>query len=507
MFPTQSRPPDGGRPRHRLPTRAPQIAKALLLAAVMALLASPSAPHFTLPKQSAGSLQITLSAGLFPTFNAGISDYVYLAPSTSGGPVQVSVNAPRNTKVSVDGQPYQKLSFTTSVNLKPGQSFPIAVSSPTGTNTYYVRCLPTDFPTWTVERPGTPPDEYYFITPDIPLNGGPLGNYAILADDYGVPIWWYRNKNGSPTDAKLLPDGNFGWIGASTDAEEHRLDGSVVHAIMPPSPAGAIMDNHEIQMLPNGDFVFIVDLPRGPVDLSAEGGSKTATVLDNIIEEVTPSGSLVWSWSALDHIRVSQTEPEWWQFYLVNSKPADPFHMNAIQQDNAGSGFLVSLRHLDAIIHVNKATGNITWKLGGTILPQSLSFVGDPYGNFGGQHDVRQLPDRTITLHDNGTLKGRPPRGVRYRIDTATRTATFIEQIMDPNVPSSGCCGSARKRPDGAWVMSWGENPIVTALNPGGQRLFRLTFKGEFSYRANPVPFGVLSRAALRAGMDAQYPR
>src|SRR5690349_696673 len=101
--------PDGGRPRlgYSRRTRAQQIAKAVLLAAVLALLASPAAPHFTPPQQSAGSLQITLSQGLYPNFAAGISDYVYVAASNDGGPVQVTVNAPRNTKVSVDGQPFQ----------------------------------------------------------------------------------------------------------------------------------------------------------------------------------------------------------------------------------------------------------------------------------------------------------------------------------------------------------------------------------------------------------------
>jgi hypothetical protein len=56
--------------------------------------------------------------------------------------------------------------------------------------------------------------------------------------------------------------------------------------------------------------------------------------------------------------------------------------------------------------------------------------------------------------------------------------------------------------------MSWGMNPIVTELTPSGDRVFRMTFKDPyFSYRAEPVQFGVLTRAALRSGMDAQYPR
>ena len=48
----------------------------------------------------------------------------------------------------------------------------------------------------------------------------------------------------------------------------------------------------------------------------------------------------------------------------------------------------------------------------------------------------------------------------------------------------------------------------MTELTPAGVRVFRMTFTEPFfTYRAEPVPFGVLSRAALRGGMDAQFPR
>jgi hypothetical protein len=46
----------------------------------------------------------------------------------------------------------------------------------------------------------------------------------------------------------------------------------------------------------------------------------------------------------------------------------------------------------------------------------------------------------------------------------------------------------------------------VSELTSSGSRVFLLQFTSGTLYRAVPVPFGVLDRAALRAGMDAQYP-
>lgn len=487
-------------------TFAKRVVVALgLVVAVMSLTScgsGTSSPQSTVTTTSTRTLKITTSTQFSPTFDPTISDYV-VTPS-SDAPIQITITAPADTQVSVDGSPFHTQTFTTPVSISPGQSFSIVVRSPESSQTYYVRCLPTDFPTWTTERPGTPQAEYFVITPNIPISKGTPGHYVIVADSYGVPVWWYRSSD-EPHDALLLPDGNIAW-NLTNNAEEHKLNGALVRSMTVENVSGGGFDFHELRQLPNGDIIIIADVPRGPVDLSAYGGSTTGVVVDNVIEEIAPDNSLVWHWSAMDHIPVSETDPQWRQQNIQQLIPADPYHMNSVEPN--GDGFIVSFRHLDSVIRVDKASGNIVWKLGGTHRTESLTFHGDPYGNFGGQHDARVLTDGTLTVHDNGTEQGRPPRAVRYSIDTTARTAVRMEQVGDPSVTGSDCCGSARKGSGGDWVVSWGLSPVVTELTPTGARVFRMTFnQGYASYRAEPVPFGVLSRTTLRAGMDAQFPR
>lgn len=135
--------------------------------------------------------------------------------------------------------------------------------------------------------------------------------------------------------------------------------------------------------------------------------------------------------------------------------------------------------------------------------------LNDPYASnpMGGQHDARILPDGTLTIHDNGTNLGRPPRSVRYSLDLDAGTATLVEEVTDPEAPSSFCCGGSRRAEDGSWLMSWGSRSLVTEFDAAGNRTFRLTFNGPFSYRAFPVPPGLLNAAQLRAGMSAMHPR
>jgi Arylsulfotransferase (ASST) len=144
-----------------------------------------------------------------------------------------------------------------------------------------------------------------------------------------------------------------------------------------------------------------------------------------------------------------------------------------------------------------------------TINPESLAIRGDAVfqsgSHFGGQHDARSLGDGTYTLFDNGSGLGRAPRAVRYRIDTTAGTATLVEQFRDTEiVPNSICCGSARKLPDGNWVIGWGGRTTFTEMTARGTRIFNVSAStGPIVYRALPVPYGKLDRATLRAAMDA----
>jgi hypothetical protein len=84
-------------------------------------------------------------------------------------------------------------------------------------------------------------------------------------------------------------------------------------------------------------------------------------------------------------------------------------------------------------------------------------------------------------------------------------TATLVEQVADPDlVPSSFCCGSARKLPRGDWAFGWGGTDTISEMTPTGDRVFQLEFtSGPIIYRATPIAEGQVDRDALRAAMDA----
>jgi hypothetical protein len=370
---------------------------------------------------------------------------------------------------------------------------------------YHVRCLPDGFPAWSAQRTGATEAAYYLVTP---TGTGP-SHWVVMFDRHGVPVWWYR-ASPIPFDARLLPNGHLVWSRFFRDIvglrpaqayEERTLTGRRVRVM---KAVGAPTDIHEWQRLPNGDVLVIAYVPRDHVDLRPYGGPDDATVLDCEVQEITPRGRRLWTWRSKEHIALGEGSARM-TIQLRDGRTAyDIVHMNSV--DVQGDRVVVSLRHTDAVYEIDKASGKILWKLGGTTTPESLTIVGDPLAgeDFGGQHDARLSPDgRTLTLFDNGTRRDRPPRALRYTIDPVARTATLVQSVTEA-VPETFCCGSARLLPGGHWVTSWGDRSLLTEADSSGARIFALRFAGARStYRAEPVLPGTLPRSALRRGMDA----
>jgi hypothetical protein len=427
----------------------------------------------------------------------------------------VTATSAPGSQVAVDGAAPRSGTFTQAVPLATGQRFDFTTSTGGVNRTFHVRCLPPSFPSFAYSSPGQPSDDWTLVAPA--LGGANFLGYIAFFAKGGAPIWWYRTDV-TPSDAELLPDGTLayapfgGGYGVDPAAKYtiRQLDGTLVRTLQ---TVGSPTDFHDIQRLASGNYLILSYRPRQHVDLSSHGGPADATVVDAEIQELTPAGALVWSWNSKDHIGLEETGA-WWPTVIANKRTLsdgrvfyDPVHANAIEID--GNSILISMRHTDAIYSISRADGHVEWKLGGTSTPERLTVQNDPNPSapFGGQHDVRRLADGTVSLHDNGSRVGRPPRAVRYWISLQNRTATLVDSLSDPAIPVSNCCGSARKLGSGGWLTSWGGLGTVAQYAPNGSLASKLTFSGFFSYRAIPVPQTRVSAASLRQAMDTMAPR
>jgi hypothetical protein len=418
---------------------------------------------------------------LIPTFSPSISDY-YVRCVAGDNPVTITVT-------DASG------SYTLSVHLQEDQAAVVA-------GQYWIRCLAHDFPAVTVTThpdAGAPTPGLYLVN---------SATFMSIFDTNGTPIW-YERGNLQNLDAPAYNTLSFivdstAPFGQSLAAQFviYSLDSGNKQTF---TAVNGPTDGHEFQPLPSGNRLLFTYPIRAGVDLTGLGTHGPGeTIADCMIQEVDPLEGLEWSWLATDHLDPvkESVEP---QTFTINGMPVvDLFHCNSIDVDSSGN-LLVSMRHANTVLYIDRSTGNVLWKLNGTAYSKDgaahISIVGDSQTQFTMQHDARFRPNGNISLFDDhGAGKG-VARGVEYAIDHAAGTATVAWQFLGS--AASQFEGSLRRYADGESVIGWGYVPkdprIFTEVNATGQDVLDVSIAGlNPSYRAVKVPITQLDLNVLR---------
>ncbi|MEX2107490.1 MAG: arylsulfotransferase family protein [Solirubrobacterales bacterium] len=423
----------------------------------------------------------------------------------------IRIEASRGTSVAIDSAALKTGVIRVEPEVRPGEDFEIAVTDRDDRHaSYQVRCLPADFPRWRFQQLRPVDSGLFVVAFRSTQDARP---WVIVFDHEGTPRWWY-SPDTRALWGQVLKDGTIVW--ARSFGDGYGSDPRMAYEVRSPSgklvrvvrTKGTIIDGHEFQELENGNVLVDSYAPAGRVDLKRFGGPAQTSAVFAEIQEIDPAGQVVWRWNSHRHIHFSETR-RWWNNVLSNAKAGvggattfDPVHINSIEARGTEE-VVISARHTDAVYGIERSTGNIRWKLGGTHTDESLHVIGDPaHKRFGGQHDARLGPDGSITVYDNGKDRPRHPRVVSYRLDLERDTATYLGQLNDPRITTSHCCGSARPIAGGGWIVSWGDNPLVTGFDGDRRAAFRLELPTS-TFRAVPVPEGVTSVAMLDRGMEA----
>jgi len=449
------------------------------------------------------------SPALYPSFNWGQRDYVVRCKVRNAPRVQLTL--PRGWRGEIGGSAFRRGKFGARINARAGTV--VRIHRPgAGTAAFRVRCLPRDFPRFRFRRYQA---------------GGPRltfaqvgGNYATFFDRAGTPVWWMKNGI-PPLHPQALRDGTLSWLVRQPGTNGRtqgtngrfawairRLNGKVVRYVK--GARNLLTDAHELMLLPNGNYLLNTFPRDRGLDLRPFGGPARAVGRGSQVQMLTPRGRLVWKWHAGSHIALAETG-RWWNMILKRNQPFDYLHFNSAEP--VGNSMVMSFRHLDAVYKINRRTGKVLWKLGGTPTSERLEVRNDPHGDFpfGGQHDARVNRRGILSVFDNATTLNRPPRVVRYRINEGAGTATMVNSFGDSMVPLSSCCGSAQELPNGQWLVNWGGLGIIRkpgirnligAYTPQGKPIFRLWTFGKHMYRAQPVTGGFPSIQRLRAAMN-----
>jgi len=237
-------------------------------------------------------------------------------------------------------------------------------------------------------------------------------------------------------------------------------------------------DFHDFLILPSGNYLVVAEADT-IIDMSriVPDGHPNCRVNNFIIQEIDyRTKRVVWQWSAIEHFSITDATED----ISLTTNYIRPFHFNSMELLSDGN-LLISCRHLDEITKINRQTGAIIWRMGGSKCRNNqFTFVNDTVNNFFGfshQHDPRELPNGNILLFDNGNLKSNQrSRAVEYQIDTANRRVTKVWEYVAPSSIVSNAMGSCQRLPNGNTLIAWGgtaseggHNYLLTEVTPDGR--------------------------------------
>ncbi|HEY1695996.1 MAG TPA: arylsulfotransferase family protein [Polyangiaceae bacterium] len=503
-----------------------------------------TAPALALLAVSSPAQGGPVAVELTPPFSPSIHDY---AVRCAAGPnlFTIAVTAATGSEsLLVQPVPSPSLpSQSLTVQVNENQAVVAAATNPAGTEEYWVRCLPHDFPqiAWTPHpAAGTPPPGYYLVGTALPTTSG---CYAMVLDGNGVPVWYTPAQavdGWCVFDVDAVVPGALTFdslVDEPTAFELHQLSPLATTRI---APNGLNTDLHELRLLANGDYLVISTPLQPGIDVTGmqvplpEGGVETMsgpqTIMACDLVEFRPDGSVVWTWTATDHFDAvaDSVAPE-----LAPYGPAgttvvlDPFHCNSIDVDPSSGNLLVSAREMDSVFYVERSTGRVLWKMGGASASKdgaTYVSVADPFAL---QHDARLQPDWSpecggsgqISLFDD-EVPGLPAaaRAVVYDVavgagdggslgdggcpDGGTTPGTgTVEWKYEGPAPSTAM-GSFRISADGSRVVGWGlaSDAAFTEVDGSGNDLLDVAFTdGNTTYRAIKVPLATFDLGLLRS--------
>ncbi len=339
---------------------------------------------------------VSLAPGV-PAANGGpISPYQYQfvvsthLPGVAAAPVVVATPA-----VKSGGSPASPLGATT-----------VASKGVSGIMSNGVS-VPSDFPWIVISTNNNPDPDPIFID----NRGGGGDPFNVIFDNNGNPIWYGKYPD-ERRDMKVQHNGALTMLARDNGNHFNVFNTHYQQIGQYWAVNGYGVDEHELQVLADGTYLFVA-LAGQTVDMSryVVGGNTAASVTEQVIQEFSPAGELIFQWRAWDHLDVRDEQ----QFINILGSGFDFPHMNAIDIDTDGN-ILFSSRNTSEVTKINRDTGEIIWRLGG--VHNQFTYINDPLNGTRNQHAIRMVRTNDYTMFDNGNLHSPSmSRAVEYRLD------------------------------------------------------------------------------------------
>lgn len=246
-------------------------------------------------------------------------------------------------------------------------------------------------------------------------------------------------------------------------------------------------DLHELQLTEDGTALVLV-YEKEERDLTEVDGPAEGWQFENFVQEIdVATGEVLLEWAASDHVDMDESYVELDEEEDGSEEGAyDWFHVNSASLWDDDT-IIISARNTHAVYAIDRATGEVEWRLGG----RRSDFELDDGAVFGWQHDARRQPDGTLSLFDNWANEDDEPdsRALFLRIDEAARTASVAREQAHPDGVRSRTQGNTVLLPGGGLLVGWGNQGRVSEFNAAGTLIYDASWAPADSYRVYRLPW------------------
>ena len=341
------------------------------------------------------------------------------------------------------------------------------------TRTYFINTLPSDFPEYNFVGKSQTEGDYY-----LTIQGAPF--YLLKLNNDGEVIYYKRSKNNMFSDFKKhnidgkvrysyqeatnkYPDVSLAYtMGDIVILNEQYNEIDRVNFIGNDGvKEGYSVENHDFLMIDDGHYIISTYLPMivNNIPDSVSSLSSSTKVLAGVLQEIK-DGEVVLQWNSTDYPQLYELSIEGNKFDSMSSNWNDYVHFNAVIVDPKDNNLICSFRHLDALLKIDRNSGEIIWILGG----EGDEFNLTEEQKFSHQHHPTLLDNNRILLYDNGNAKGLA-RILEITLDEENKKVTdFKEFSIDGRF--SEFMGSVQKLDDknDVYLIGWGGAQSDTAL-------------------------------------------
>ncbi|GAA4416161.1 hypothetical protein GCM10023169_03190 [Georgenia halophila] len=325
----------------------------------------------------------------------------------------------------------------------------------------------------------------------IGVKNGYTQKGPMLVDDAGQPVWFHPLDGVDARDVQvqtLHGEPVLTWweglqpIGYGY-GESVVVDQSYREVARFDMASGYDADSHETRLTDRGTALMIAYEPVR-MDTAHVGGSTRGQAVDNVIQEIDiETGALLFEWHSIGQVGLNESYLE------MDDSPYDYFHANSVEVDDDGD-LLISARHTCAAYSVDRETGILEWRLGGT----DSDFAMGEDATFLKQHDVRRVADGAITLFDNGGTCGEQTRevsrGIALDVDEEAMTAELVREVYHPDELFAQSQANYRELPGVGAQLGWGNQPRWSLMDEDGEVMIDASLPDDLrlsSYRAQRV--------------------